>query len=149
MKHITSVLFALAAVAGLLLLTPNTSYASCSDATLSGSYGAAGPGFINPTPSNAVRATQDIPIAIAGLFSFDGTGHVSLAFTRDVNGVSSQGLTSSGGYTVKSDCTGSLSFTTGAAAGVKIDIIIVAGGTEFVGVETDPGVIAALDAKKQ
>lgn len=164
MKRSLSLLFALAVAAALVVLiatiAPTTSksqhglrpvYAQsgCTDTTLTGNYAVIGPGFVTPAAAKTVSASQDVPIAIVGVLAFDGAGKVSFTFTLAVNGVISQGLTSSGAYTVNSDCTGSISFTSGAAAGVAFNTAIIGGGTEVFAIQTNSGTTATFDAKKQ
>jgi hypothetical protein len=84
-----------------------------------------------------------------GVVAFDGAGNASTSYTLVTNGVAAAGLTGSGTYTVNSDCTGSISFTTGDAAGLTFNMVIIGGGTEIFAIHTTPGITGALDGKKQ
>jgi hypothetical protein len=91
---------------------------------------------------------------VVGVSTFDGAGNVSATYT-DMSpgkpggyGTPIQG-TGSGTYTVNSDCTGSVSFTSGTAAGITFNMVIISGGTEVFGINTTPLVIATADFKKQ
>jgi len=65
------------------------------------------------------------------------------------NGSITQNLTTSGNYTVHSDCTGSISFTSGDAATVTFNTVIIGGWTEVFCIQTNSGTVANLDARKQ
>jgi len=65
------------------------------------------------------------------------------------NGSITQNLTTSGNYTVHSDCTGSISFTSGDAATVTFNTVIIGGWTEVFCIQTNSGTVANLDATKQ
>ena len=143
MKRILSVLFALVVV----VTTTSTVYAQCSNATLTGSYAFSTPGFTT-TGRGTVVGHED-PFAAMGVLAFDGAGSISISYTFAFRGVISPGLTSSGTYTVNSDCTGSISFTTGDAAGLNLNTAIIGGGTELFGIITTPTFTANFDAKKQ
>ena len=145
MNRILSVLLALALSATLVVLTPNTAYASCTDATLTGNYAVIGPGFHN----TKVPGSSDVPLAVVGVFTFNGSGKIDFSFTFANNGAILQGGTGSGAYTVASDCTGSISFTSGDASGVNFNTVIIGDGAEIFGINTSPGNTQTFDAKKQ
>jgi len=144
-NRILSVLLALALSATLVVLTPNTAYASCTDATLTGNYAVIGPGFHN----TKVPGSSDVPLAVVGVFTFNGSGKIDFSFTFANNGAILQGGTGSGAYTVASDCTGSISFTSGDASGVNFNTVIIGDGAEIFGINTSPGNTQTFDAKKQ
>jgi hypothetical protein len=154
MKRIVSGFLALAVSATLVFVvtnwkhgvTPVHAQGGCSIATLTSAYAFRDPAFV--APGHAVNGAE-VPAAAVGVFSFDGLGGVSASYTLVINGVISTGQTGSGTYTVNSDCTGSVSFTTGDAAGLTFNIIIIGGGTEIFGIHTSPGITGAFDAKKQ
>lgn len=157
MKRIFSVFLAMAAVAVLVFWAPTMKHGStalpvvhaqsgCSAGTLTGNYAFSNPGFT--TPGSPVKGIE-VPFAAVGVFAFDGAGNISTSYTFAFKGVVSQGLTSSGTYTVNSDCTGSISFTTGDAAGLNLNMVIIGGGTEIFGIETNPSFTGTFDAKKQ
>lgn len=144
MKRIINVLFALAAV----ISTTSTVYAQagCNNATLSANYAFSDAGFGNFHPS---LKGPTVPISAVGVLTFDGAGNISFStLTLVVNGgISSE--TGSGSYTVNSDCTGSISLTSGSIAGITFNMVVIGGGTEVFGVLTSPGNTQTFDAKKQ
>jgi hypothetical protein len=152
MKRIVSVLSASILLAALVIVAATSKHglravyaqSGCSVATLSGSYAVSQSGF-TPKKLNG----NQLPVADAGVFTFDGAGTFSLSYSEVFNGVLTSGLTSAGTYTVNSDCSGSISVTTGSAAGATVNIAISGGGTEWFGLNTTPSVTATLDAKKQ
>jgi hypothetical protein len=145
MKRILSVLLTLAAAAALVPAV----HAQCTNATLTGNYAFSQTGFI----SNSQKGNP-LPIAVVGVLTFDGAGNVSATYTDMSPGVPGgyktpiQG-TGLGTYTVNSDCTGSAAFTSGDAAGITLNLVIISGGTEVFGINSTPQVIATLDLKKQ
>jgi len=156
MKRIVSSLLALAVLAALVIATTMSKhtlrpvYAStgCTDATLTGNYAFNFSGF-GTRGSNPKG--NELPVGAVGVFTFDGAGNHSSSFTLVQNAVVSTGNTASGIYSVNSDCTGSITWTGGPAAGVTFNIAVNGGGSEFFGIETDPtaGITATFDAKKQ
>jgi hypothetical protein len=145
MKRILSVLLTLAAAAALVPAV----HAQCTNATLTGKYAFSQTGFI----SNSQKGSP-LPAAVVGVSTFDGAGNVSATYT-DMSpgkpggyGTPIQG-TGSGTYTVNSDCTGSVSFTSGDAAGITLNMVIISGGTEVFSINTTPLVILTADFKKQ
>jgi hypothetical protein len=124
MKRILSALLTLAVFAAMVIMATTSkrtvravhAQGGCSVATLTGNYAFSQPGFI----SNSQKGNP-LPIAVVGVSTFDGAGNVSITYT-DMSpgkpggyGTPIQG-TGSGTYTVNSDCTGSVSFTSGDAA---------------------------------
>jgi ABC-type Fe3+-siderophore transport system permease subunit len=155
--RIFSVLLALAVLAALAIVTTTLRhtvravYASngCTDATLTGNYAFNFTGFTTPVFPNVEG--QEVPIAAVGVFTFDGAGNFSTSFTSALNGDISTGNTASGTYTVNSNCTGSIAWTTGPFAGVTFNMAVIGGGPEIFGIDTDKtaGITATFDAKKQ
>ena len=116
----------------------------CSVATLNGNYGVSWQGF------DILRAgTRSVPWAGVGVETFDGAGNVTTSFTQALNGKITAGLTGAGTYTVNPDCTGSVSFTSGAAAAETANFVIIGGGTEALAVLTLSSQTVMVDAKKQ
>jgi len=155
MKGFHRAFLALAVLAALVVLTTSkakdhvfTVHAQdgCSVATVMGSYGVISSGF--STPSNSVKGSE-VPVALVGVIAFDGVGNFSRNYTRSSGGVINQGLTTSGTYTVNSDCTGSLTFTAGAASGNTANIVIVSGGAEIFQIGTTPSITSTFDLKRQ
>lgn len=155
MRRITILraLAALALVAGLATITATkhavpTIYAAsgCSIATLHGSYAA-----IQPAGFTTHHATtgSEVPWQVVGIFTFDGSGNTFAAYTAAVDGAIYQKQTSAGTYAVNPDCTGTISLTTGDAAGYAADLAISGSGAEMFGISTSAGDTATFDAKKQ
>src|SRR5215469_4274734 len=123
----------------------------CSDATLNAKYASSQSGF----EAKNTMGLNPLPFATMGVSTFDGAGNFSVTFTDMSPGkpggyrAALHGATGSGTYTVNSDCTGSISVTSGDVAGVTLDIVIIGGGTEVFGINTTPFVIATADLKKQ
>ena len=150
MKRIVISFLALAVSAALVViswkhnLTLVHAQNGCSVATLNGNYGVSWQGF------DILRAgTRSVPWAGVGVETFDGAGNVSISFTSGVNGKIAAGLAGAGTYSVNPDCTGSESFTSGAAAAETANFVIVGGGTEALAVSTLGGQTIMVDAKKQ
>jgi len=152
MKRIVSAFLALAVSAALVVVATNWKHSpravhaqsGCSVATLTGNYGVSWQGF-----DILIAGTHAVPWAGVGVLSVDGKGNVTITFTSALNGKISTGATGAGSYTVNPDCTGSLSFTSGDAAGETANIVIVGGGTEVLALSTLTTQTIMLDAKKQ
>lgn len=156
MKRITiiRVLPALAVMIALAAATTISRHAvpavyaasGCSTATLNGSYV-----FIQPagftTRNSAVGS--EVPWQFVGLETFDGKGNTTVNYTSAIEGAISQNQASTGTYTVKPDCTGSLSFTEGDAAGLTANIAISGAGADVFAISTNPGDTASVIEKKQ
>jgi hypothetical protein len=144
MKRITVVLVAVAVV--VVLAVPAVYAASgCSVATLNGNYGFIQPGGF--TTHNSATGSE-VPWQYVGIEAFDGKGNTNVNYTAAVNGATSTGQSSVGIYNVNSDCTGSLSFITGDAAGLNFNIVIVSGGAEVFAISTNAGDTATTIEKK-
>ena len=113
----------------------------CTNAMLKGDYGSVYNGFLRPDPGQ--NAT--LPQSILALATFDGHGSFSIIFdVANFDGVQ-KGLPDSGTYTVNDDCTASAHFDN---AGVNFDFVILDGGAETYGLETDDGVVATVISKR-
>ena len=155
MKRIVSLLLALAVLAALTLLAmtsrrvarPVYAQSACSLTSLTGNYAFSHSGFTSKNVQG-----NPLPAAAVGVFTFDGSGNFSATYTDMSPGkptyIPLQG-TSSGTYTVNSDCTGSAAFTSGNVAGLTFNLVIIGGGTEAFGIDTTPFLIATSDFKKQ
>jgi len=149
MKRVLSVLLASAVFATLVaaalksnrIVRPAYADSGCSVATLNSSYGFSESGF-------ALVSGSQVPFAAVGLLEFDGRGNSSITYTFAFGGTISTSQTGTGTYSVNTNCTGSVSFTTGNAAGIT-DNIAIARGAEVLGIQTNSGVTATFDAKKQ
>ena len=155
MKRTVSSLLTLAVLAALALVTitsrravrPVYAQSGCSLGSLTGNYAFSHSGFTSKNLKGS-----PLPAAVVGVFIFDGAGNFSATYTDMSPGkptyIALQG-TASGSYTVNSDCTGSAAFTTGSAAGLTFNLVIIGGGTEAFGIDTTPFLIATTDFKKQ
>ena len=85
-------------------------------------------------------------MALGGLATLNGNGNFTGSFTSSHNGEIGTLESDSGSYTVNSDCTGSLSDTT---AGLNFAIVLLNGGAEALGIQTDNGTAVIVDIKKQ
>ena len=114
----------------------NASRAKCSEATLKGTYLFAQNGV-------EIKGDEQRPVAIAGYEVFDGNGKVKGVDSSNFNGEITRFERFSGTYTVKGDCTGTLTF----ADGSQIDMFIAPGGSMFTFVQTKPseGVTSAFE----
>jgi hypothetical protein len=112
-----------------------SSRAKCSKATLKGTYLFAQNG-VEIKGNNEQR-----PFAIAGYDVFDGNGEVKGVDSGNFNGEVFHNDRFSGTYTVKANCTGTLTVRDGAA--VQGDIFIAPDGSKFAFVRTDPEFVAA------
>jgi hypothetical protein len=144
---------AVAALAALVIAITTSRHAvravyastGCTDATLTGNYALSISGFT----TQRAPSGSEVPFAIVGVETFDGAGSTSASYTLVVNGKLSDAQTTSGTYTVNSDCTGSISFVAGDAAGVTENLAIIGSGTELFGIVTSPSNTLTFDAKKQ
>jgi hypothetical protein len=100
----------------------------CSVATLRGTYPFAFDG-VQITDNN-----EQLPFAIAGYGVFDGNGKEKSVVSSNFDGEVTRKEPVSGTYTVKGDCTGTLTF----ADGSQIDMFIAPDGSMFTFVQTKP-----------
>lgn len=142
MKRMLCVLLTLAAAVALVPVV----HAQCTTATLTGNYGLTFAGF---TARGHSTQGNEVPWVVVGVVTFDGTGNVSTNYAGAINGSPFTNQTGSGTYTVNSDCTGSVSFTAGDAAGTHANMVIIGGGPEIFCLITDAGSSATFDLKKQ
>jgi len=113
----------------------------CSLGTLTGSYGTAADGLVNPTGQPFVSTSATIPIAIMAVQSFDGAGKFSQSNTSNVGGFVFT-ATGSGTYTVNADCSGSATANLSNGEVIHISFVIVDDGRQILSVSADPGVIS-------
>ncbi len=132
----------LASILGLVILVALVPAAHaaerCTAATLRGNYGFTFSGFVQDQTGN------NVPFSGIGLATLDGESNASATITLSVNGTL-QVFPWTGTYTVNPDCTGSATSTNGNA---DFSFVIVRGGTEFMGVATNPGDTWTIDFKK-
>jgi hypothetical protein len=112
----------------------DASRAKCSEATLEGTYLFAQNGV-------EINGNDQRPFAIAGYDVFDGNGEVKGRASGNFNGETFRNDRFSGTYTVKANCTGTVTFKDGAAT--QGDVFIAPDGSMFAFVRTTPEDVAA------
>jgi hypothetical protein len=105
----------------------NGSGAKCSKATLEGTYLFAQNGV-------EIKGDEQRPFAIAGYDVFDGNGEVKGLASANFNGQTFRNEPLPGTYSVKGDCTGTITFTNGT----RYDTFIAPDGSKFAFVRTNP-----------
>jgi hypothetical protein len=116
----------------------NASGAKCSEATLEGTYLLAYNGV-------ELKGNDQRPFALAGYDVYDGNGKVKTVFSSNFNGEVSRNETLSGTYSVKADCTGTLTFEDGT----RFDVFIAPDGSKFMFVQTKPSELVAARDNQQ
>src|SRR5919107_6428380 len=137
-RYVAALLVVLGVVGLLGVLAVGTGFANdekaagakCSEATLHGTYLFAQNGI-------EIKGDEQRPFAIAGYDVFDGQGGVKGVASGNVNGEVFRKDPFSGTYTVKANCTGTVTFRGGAAA-TQGDIFIAPDGSKFAFVRIDP-----------
>jgi len=104
-----------------------SSRAKCSVATLEGTYLFAQNGV-------EIKGNDQRPFAIAGYDVFDGQGEVKGLASANFNGKITRNESGSGTYSVKGDCTGTLTF----GSGTRFDLFIAPDGSQLTFVQTKP-----------
>ena len=112
----------------------NASRVKCSEATLKGTYLFAQNGV-------RIKGNEQRPFALAGFDVFDGQGEVKGVASGNFNGEVFRNDRFTGTYTVKADCTGTLTTRDGAAT--HGDLFIAPDGSKYAFVRTDPEDVAA------
>ena len=112
----------------------NASRAKCSEATLKGTYLFAENGV-------EIKGNDQRSFALAGYDVFDGNGEVKGVDSGNFNGEVFRKDPFTGTYTVKANCTGTVTFRDGAA--IHGDIFIAPDGSKFAFVRTDPEDVGA------
>jgi hypothetical protein len=110
----------------------NASRAKCSDATLHGTYLFAQNGV-------EIKGNDQVPFAIAGYDVFDGHGEVKGLSSGNFNGKITRNEPLPGTYSVKANCTGTLTFTNGT----RYDMFLAPDGSKFAFVRTNPEIVSA------
>jgi len=137
--------FTIAAVAALVLGFSPAAKAEnkgCSNASLKGTFSDRDSGWIFLSPNAA-----PVPFAGVNTDTFDGNGKMTTSGFSTVNGQGGQG-TSTGTYTVNSDCTGTYTVTSPGLT-VHAFFVIDEDGSELQIVITDPGTVILCVAKRQ
>jgi hypothetical protein len=115
----------------------NAARAKCSEATLDGTYLFAQNGI-------EIKGNDQRPFAVAGYDVFDGNGKVRGVSSGNFGGEVFRKDPFTGTYSVKANCTGTVTFTDGAAT--QGDVFIAPDGSMFAFVRTNPeGVAAGID----
>jgi len=115
----------------------------CSVATLKGDYLYAQDGIIL---GNVAAKNQFF--AQAGRENFDGSGGMSGIYSGNFNGTIVRG-SYSGTYTMKADCSGTVTFTDNLKQVYHYDVFATQGGGEFVFVQTDPNSITSAYERRR
>jgi hypothetical protein len=110
----------------------DASRAKCSKATLEGTYLFAQNGV-------EIKGDEQRPFALAGFDVFDGNGEVKGLASGNFNGETFRNKPLSGTYTVKANCTGTVTFRDGT----RYDIFIAPDGSKFAFVRTNPEIVSA------
>ena len=120
----------------------------CTNATLHGTYQWSITGYIQTTTQNGGNIGDFAPIVEASYAVFDGHGTITkLVSTDNFSSGGSFTVTGTGTYSVKPDCSGSLTFNTTAGT-INRHLEILDGETvDFV--HTDAGLIIAGTMKKR
>ncbi|MFL5336329.1 MAG: hypothetical protein ACJ8H8_24915 [Geminicoccaceae bacterium] len=116
----------------LLARAADTAPATCSLATLSGTY-------LFAFSGTSVAAGGATPFAVAGYEVYDGAGGMRSVTTTNANGKLKRNVRQPGAYTVAADCTGTVTY----ADGTIYDLFLAPDGANFVFVETNPERVAA------
>ena len=111
-----------------------SSRAKCSEATLKGTYLFAQNGV-------EIKGNEQRPFALAGYDVFDGQGEVKGVDSGNFNGEVFRKDPFTGTYSVKANCTGTVTFRDGDA--IHGDIFIAPDGSKFAFVRTDPEFVGA------
>jgi hypothetical protein len=105
----------------------DASRAKCSEATLEGTYLFAYDGV-------EIKGDEQRPFAYAGYDVYDGNGKVKTVSSANVNGKITRKEPLSGTYSVKGDCTGTLTFEDGT----RYDQFIAPDGSQLTFVQIKP-----------
>jgi hypothetical protein len=135
--------FAVMALALSMTSTANADDKGCSNASLKGAFAFTGTGVAVSPPNQAG------PGAEVGTQTFDGNGNTTAAATLSANGNIVQ-LTITGTYTVKPDCTGTMSLVI-KQFGVTIPLffVIADSGKELQAIETVQGYVFTRIYRRQ
>lgn len=86
--------------------------------------------------------------AQAGREHFDGNGRMSGIYSGNFNGTIVRG-SYAGTYTMKADCSGTVTFTDNTKQVYNYDIFATQGGSEFVFVQTDSNSITSAYQRRR
>ena len=124
-------------------MTEEHHHETCSVRSLRGGYGLIFQGFGTMAPVPALTGSF-LPAAGVGVVNFDGSGSLTLADTVSTGGKVAV-ISTTGTYTVASDCTGTLN-----APGAAVwSFVIVHDGRQILAINTIQGRVAAVNLEKQ
>jgi hypothetical protein len=107
----------------------NAGKAKCSEATLDGTYLFAEDGVI-------LTGNDQIPFALAGYEVYNGNGKVRGVQSGNFGGEIDRKAPFTGTYTVKADCTATVTYTNGEP--FRYDLFVAPDGSEFTLVQVKP-----------
>ena len=111
--------------------------ATCTDMGLHGAFGFHATGsFVGAGPA-----------AFIGQFNLND-GNIAGSESGSVNGTIFSGVELLGKYTINSDCTGTAMVTPAGQSAVNFDLVVVAGGSKVLAVETDTNTIVSGSLEK-
>ena len=110
----------------------DASGAKCSKATLKGTY-------LFTQNGVQIKGDDQLPFANAGYDVFDGNGELKGVASANFNGKITRNEPLPGTYSVKANCTGTLTFTNGT----RYDMFIAPDGSMFTFVRTNPEIVSA------
>jgi hypothetical protein len=116
----------------------DTAKAKCSEATLEGTYLFAYDGV-------EIKGDEQLPFAYAGYDVYDGSGKVKTVFSFNVNGKITRNESLSGTYSVKANCTGTLTFEDGT----RFDQFIAPDGSKLTFVQTKPSELVTAGVEQR
>ena len=115
--------------------------AKCSVATLQGMYVFAAQGVL-------IVGKDRVPLAFAGVETYDGHGHVQGISSQSVDGQITRHVRFTGTATVNPDCTTTETDTDATGAVSHFDEFTVPDGSRIAGFQTDPGVVLSAIASR-
>ncbi len=115
---------------------------SCDATSFTGAYGYSLSGYVYDNQGNSYY------LGAAGRMVADGSGNISGGDTFSFDGSVGK-RTYTGTYTINSDCTGALVFTTSGNNTTHADLVLVNNGKEVNLVQTDSGYILTGILKQQ
>jgi hypothetical protein len=137
-RALRSIVSVIAFASLLCLVTGSRAQATCSNASLKGTYAASCTGTVGLPGSPVLQA-------IVGVVTFDGEGGLSVKATLMQDGGPAVPLNVTGTYTVNADCTGSDVL----AGSFHYDIALFDHKGGFFSIETDPGTQVTCVKQKQ
>ena len=135
---------ALVSLAGLISFTAVQAREGCTNASLSGAYGFRESGIFTPGPIFPSGAD----FAGASRVVFDGHGNLSGTASSSIGGTIARDAPESGTYTVKSNCTASMTATVNGFT-VHPELVLVDRGKQVFVVWTDPGTVVSGQGMRQ